>query len=486
MALPDSPKSRTEKNSTQYFIVQFRQQPLKRLETTVMAIGLVAIALVAYSMLLMTDIAKRHNDRSLQSLLNIGIVVILLAFFIGLIMVVRRHRIGMEAKNAALGNRVREKSDRLTESIAFNKAIVERAVDGILTANEHGLLQSVNPAAERIFGYSASELLGQNVSILMPSPYAEQHDLFIQRYLAARMPQIMGSTGREVVAKRKDGTIFPIEIAINEVYLDNQRLFAGILRDITERKKIEKMKDEFISIASHELRTPLTSIRGSLGLLAGTTAASLSPQANELIKIALNNTERLTRLINDILDLEKIEAGQMTFHLQPVELMPLIEQTIDANRGYGEQLGIKFVVVEQADGVKVKVDSDRMVQVMTNLLSNAAKFSPENSAVKVVVREYTEKVRIAVSDEGCGIPQEFKGRIFQKFAQADSSDSRPKGGTGLGLSICKAIIEKMGGEISFQSQINIGTTFYVDLPKVREATREVTRSIQQQIPPVRE
>lgn len=239
-------------------------------------------------------------------------------------------------------------------------------------------------------------------------------------------------------------------------------------RDITEHKKIDQMKNEFISVVSHELRTPLTSILGSLGLIAGGVAGELPTQAKTMIDIAMRNSERLVNLINDILDIEKIESGKMEFKLKPIELMPLVEQAIEANRPYGERLGVTFMLGNTLPGVRSNVDSDRLMQVFANLLSNAAKFSPPHGEVVISVSRHHNGIRVAVTDQGPGIPEEFRSRIFQKFAQADTSTTREISGTGLGLSICKAIVKKLGGEIDFETEINGGTTFYFDLPEWHE------------------
>ncbi len=243
----------------------------------------------------------------------------------------------------------------------------------------------------------------------------------------------------------------------------------GVSHDITARKKIERMKNEFVSTVSHELRTPLTSIRGSLGLIAGGVVGTISPQAKALIDIAYSNSERLVRLINDILDIEKIESGKMAFDLQPQELMPLVEQALAANAGYAAHLGVHYVLAQAVPGAQVNVDTDRLIQVLTNLLSNAAKFSPLGAAVELAVTRTDAMLQVAVTDHGPGIPDEFRSRIFQKFAQADSSDTRQKGGTGLGLSICKAIVEHHGGEIGFST--TGPTTFYFTLPDQDESLR---------------
>ncbi len=247
--------------------------------------------------------------------------------------------------------------------------------------------------------------------------------------------------------------------------LGNVTGISGTLNDITERKKVERMKNEFVSTVSHELRTPLTSILGSLGLVINGVAGEIPSSAKAMLDIAHKNSQRLVRLINDILDIEKIESGKMAFNLQPLELMPLVEQAIAANQAYGEQFGVKFTLENTLVGVKVNADSDRLMQVLTNLLSNAAKFSPPNYTVVISVARHKRAIRVAIADRGCGIPPGFRNRIFQKFAQADSSDSRQKGGTGLGLSICKAIVEKHHGQIGFATETNAGTTFYFDLPE---------------------
>ena len=356
----------------------------------------------------------------------------------------------------------------LRESEARAQAIVNTAADAIIIIDERGIIERFNPASERLFGYTADAAIGRNVKILMPSPYRDEHDSYLAHYLSTGEKKIIG-IGREVIGKRKDGTTFPIELVVSEVRLGDRRIFTGIIRDITERKRIERTKNEFISIVSHELRTPLTSIVGSLGLIRGGVLGKLPKQAKEMIDIAHKNTDRLVRLINDMLDIEKIEAGKIELRIEPLELIPLIEQAIKENRAYGKEFGVEFAIEHAVPGVKVYADGDRLIQVVTNLLSNAAKFSPRGDTVELSVLRHDGAIRVAVSDHGPGISEEFRDRIFQKFAQADSSDAREKGGTGLGLSICKAIVEKLGGRIGFDTETGAGTTFYFDLPEWREA-----------------
>lgn len=243
----------------------------------------------------------------------------------------------------------------------------------------------------------------------------------------------------------------------------------GIYTDISQQKKMDRLKSEFVSTVSHELRTPLTSIRGSLGLVAGEVTGELPAQAKALIDIAYSNTERLLALINDILDIEKIQSGEIDFDLKPQPLLPLVEQAISANKGYAERHHVTFTLVEGLPDVMVNVDGERLMQVMSNLLSNAAKFSHADGKVEITVSLENQRARITVIDHGVGVPDDFRGHVFDKFTQADSSDTRHKGGTGLGLSITQSIVEMMRGEIGFDSKPGVGTTFYFTLPVWREA-----------------
>ncbi len=244
--------------------------------------------------------------------------------------------------------------------------------------------------------------------------------------------------------------------------------FFSLGTDITELKRIDRMKTEFVSTVSHELRTPLTSIRGSLGLIAGGVAGTIPEPVRNLVGIAKSNCERLIRLINDLLDSEKIESGKMRLDLQPADVRPLIQQALTANEGFAAQHQVKLVLQAPDEPVCVRVDADRLTQVVTNLVSNAAKFSPAQGAVEVRVKRQDGRVRVEVADHGPGIPEEFRSRIFQKFSQADASDARQKSGTGLGLNISRALVEKMGGTIGFHSEADVGSTFFFELPEWTE------------------
>ena len=347
------------------------------------------------------------------------------------------------------------------------RAILDTVLDGIITIDHLGTVETFNPAAANIFEYTPDEVIGRNIRLLMPEPYHSEHDGYLQNYLKTSNARIIG-IGREVVGQRKDGSTFPMELAVSEMAVSGKRMFTGIVRDISERKQAEKQKQEFISTVSHELRTPLTSIKGALGLIRTGATGDVPDKLKKMLDIAYNNSDRLIRLINDILDVEKIEAGKMEFKLESLDLGLMLDEVLDANRGYGDEHNVRFVLTNDTKGALVSGDQGRLMQVMANLLSNAAKFSPEGSSVDIMLSADNAGFRVAVRDHGPGIADDFKDKIFSKFSQADSSDTRSMGGTGLGLNITKAIVEHHGGEIGFESKIDEGSTFYFTLPALKE------------------
>ncbi|VAW94178.1 hypothetical protein MNBD_GAMMA22-2172 [hydrothermal vent metagenome] len=366
-----------------------------------------------------------------------------------------------------LESMVTDRTHELMVSEIRQRSIVENIVDGLVTITKLGIIESFNPAAEKIFGYCQEEVLGENIKMLMPEPYRKEHDGYLSDYHKTGIKKIIG-IGQELEAQRKDGSIFPMELAISEVYVSDHKLFTGIIRDITERKQIEKMKDEFISTVSHELRTPLTSIRGSLGLLSSGVVGKLPTSAANMLDIAVNNTERLLFLINDILDIQKIESGQLDFNFEKLDVIEFLTNAVKDNAAYGKQYSVEFLLQYDLHDIFVYADKERLMQVMANLLSNAAKFSLKNSSVDVTVSRIEDVLRISVSDQGIGIPEEFQPKLFDKFTQSDSSDSRQKGGTGLGLSITKFIVERHDGNIGYTSKQGVGTRFYFDLNEFRD------------------
>ncbi|RNL65855.1 PAS domain-containing sensor histidine kinase [Zhongshania marina] len=369
----------------------------------------------------------------------------------------------------------KDTEEKLRELLARTKAILDTIVDGVITISDRGLIETVNPAAEKIFGYKLDELAGKNVSMLMPNPYRAEHDQYLNNYLSTGEKKIIG-IGREVTGLRKNGSTFPLELAISEMEVNGLRMFTGIVRDISERKETEdqlrsamrrvheqQIKDEFIATVSHELRTPLTSIKASLELIIGGAIDKKSSQADMLINIAHKNSDRLLLLINDILDISKIESEKMQFNRQDIRVKPFLETAIFDNQAYAKKHQVKFVLKQCPDSLYINVDPDRLMQVMSNLMSNAAKFSHQDSIVEISADNINGSVRIAVCDKGRGIPKDFQNRVFDKFTQADTSDKREINGTGLGLHISKAIVEQHDGTLSFVSTPGKGSEFYIDL-----------------------
>jgi signal transduction histidine kinase len=236
-------------------------------------------------------------------------------------------------------------------------------------------------------------------------------------------------------------------------------------RDITRQLEAEQIKKEFTSTLSHELRTPLTSIIGSLQLVNSGVLGDVDNEVAELTGVAERNSQRLLDLINDILDIEKIESGKLTMMPELLSLDELVGESLVLNKGFAERYQVRYEARGELLPVQVRADRKRLLQVMTNLLSNAAKFSPPGEPVEVMMEDHGANVRVGICDRGPGIPENFRGRIFGRFAQADSSMTRQKGGTGLGLAICKRLIELMNGRIGFADREGGGTVFFFELPK---------------------
>jgi PAS domain S-box-containing protein len=374
--------------------------------------------------------------------------------------------IGDITERKRLESELRAAATRLVEREGRLAAIYDSVLDGIITINPSGSIESFNRAAARIFGYAPDQVMRRNIRMLMPEPYASAHDNYLERYVSTGQARFIGAV-REVEGKRADGSVFPMEIALTETLLGSGRLFVAAVRDVTERRALERVKNEFVSTVSHELRTPLTSIAGALSLIGSGTAGQLPPKAQSLMTIARSNCDRLTRLINDILDLERIEAGKLAFEFGPVELPGLLQQALAENCEFARKYNVRLELAGPAPAVTLWADPHRLMQVLANLISNAVKFSSAGSVVTLSAGLADSMVRIAVEDRGRGIPEEFRERVFQKFAQADTADNRQKGGTGLGLSIVKSIVERHGGIVYFRSTFGAGTTFTVELPRRR-------------------
>ena len=376
----------------------------------------------------------------------------------------------------------------LAQINSLNKAIFDAASLSIISTDVHGVIKTFNRGAERLLGYSAAEMIdhqtpeiihlreeviaraeawGRELGIHL----APGFDVFVARAREG------GVDEHEWIYVRKDGTRVPVWLTVSALRDLEGEIFGylGIARDISELKRIDKMKAEFISTVSHELRTPLTAISGALGIVAAGAAGAMSDTATRMLQIAHNNSQRLIYLVNDLLDMEKLVAGKMEFQLKLQPLLPLVEQSLEANASYAQQYQVSYQLQPGSHDAQVNVDGLRLEQVLANYLSNAAKFSPPGGQVEVEVRRRFGWVRVSVRDHGRGIPEEFRARIFTKFSQADSSDSRQKGGTGLGLAICKELIERMGGRVGFDSVPEQGAVFYFELP-CEDSTRKQSHS----------
>jgi PAS domain S-box-containing protein len=357
------------------------------------------------------------------------------------------------------------------------RGLLEAAPDAMVVVNQRGEIVLLNVQAEKQFGYRRDELLGQKVTNIIPVGFAERLVADDLRSTEEALAQQIG-TGIELIALRKDGSEFPIEIMLSPLESTDGILVTAAVRNISERKsveeerkRLERLKDEFVATVSHELRTPLTSIAGALGLLTGSTAGQMPESATRLLTIAYTNCQRLIRLLNDILDIEKMDSGKAAFEFKRVEVRALVEQVIEANRAYAQGCDVRVRLDAASATFNVRADPDRLMQAITNLLSNAIKFSPPGEGVVVVVETRGDTVRISVRDHGLGVPEEFKPHIFEKFAQDDGTDARQKGGTGLGLSIVKQIVERLDGAVGFGDAPGGGAIFHVDLPVWARAIR---------------
>ncbi|WP_102226914.1 ATP-binding protein [Acidimangrovimonas sediminis] len=343
--------------------------------------------------------------------------------------------------------------------------LIDNLGEGVITIDGRGLIKTYNPASERIFQWREQEILGKNIEILMPKESTSSLRGFLIQFARNEHPSTPLNLP-DVIALRKNGTTFHAELTVTDIRLDGELTLIGIFRDITDRRAADKAKSEFIATISHELRTPLTSIHGALGLMRMENVVSDPVKVRRMAEVALINSERLIKLINDILDIEKLERAEFPLTLASKRLRPAIASAVASFEGYGTETDVSLDFDQESDDAIVEIDVDRITQVIGNLLSNAAKFSDPGGRVQVSIRRCPEvgTVRVSVQDEGCGIGEEAQATIFEKFTQADSSDRRKFPGTGLGLNIARTIVERHGGTIGMESTVGVGTTFYFDLP----------------------
>ena len=370
----------------------------------------------------------------------------------------------LETVSSSLGQmlaRSREQ-DRVEELHRTQEILLDTIEDGICGADRNGLASLVNPAAGRLLGVSPLELTGASVHDLLhgaaPGGHICGDDCVLLRALTRNL-----SASAEITVYRRDGKSFPAEFSLTPI-LEQGRVSGSVLsfRDISQRFALDRMKDEFVSTVSHELRTPLTSIRGALGLLSAGLLGTINDKAANLLRIALSNSDRLVRLINDILDLERIQSGREPLAFRPIALGEIVRQAIDGMQPVADAANVQLI--HDSNVVQLSADPDRLLQVITNLLSNAVKFSPVGATVSVTLREGSSGVTLSVIDQGRGIPADKLESIFDRFQQVDASDSRQKGGSGLGLAICRTIVQQHNGRIWAERNPVCGSTFRVVLP----------------------
>jgi PAS domain S-box-containing protein len=340
------------------------------------------------------------------------------------------------------------------------QSILDSVGDGIFGMNMEGRLTFINRSGAEMLGYSAPDLLGQNMQALIHHSRADGTP-----YPAEESP-IFGSVKRETplhvdddVFWRKDGKPLPVEyIACPLVENDQVDGIVVAFTDVTERRRLDRMKDEFISTVSHELRTPLTSLRAALGLVASGALEKRPEKIPQMLDIALTNCDRLVRLVNDIVDFERIGSGTLPLHKSEWNAIDLLRRAMDPERSTASRAGLTFRI--DAQPVDVWVDGDRILQVLGNLIRNAIKFSEKGGEIRLAARASSEtEVTFEVQDQGPGIPEDKLDLIFERFQQADASDTREQGGTGLGLALCRGIINQHGGRIWAKNNTGSGSTF---------------------------
>jgi PAS domain S-box-containing protein len=371
----------------------------------------------------------------------------------------------------SLEKRVRERTAELSKLTEQSELLLSSVGEGIYGVDRHGLVTFANPAAAHILGARIEDLIGLPAHDAWHDVQADGTPYPIEDcYVTQAIRSGLRTHVAEDFYRRSDGTAVPVEVTASP--LSSAEGIQGavvVFRDMTERREIDRMKSEFVSVVSHELRTPLTAIRGSLGLLAGGALGELPTRAGRMVAIALESSERLTRLINDILDLERIEAGTTPMDLEDHPVADLVEGATEQMSVLAAHADVSLRVVS-AEGT-VRANADRVTQTLLNLLGNAIKFPPPGTTVFITAdesREDPEQIEFRVTDQGRGIPTDKLESIFKRFDQVDSSDAREKGGTGLGLAICRSIVERHGGRIWAESRPGEGATFIFTLPRAAD------------------
>jgi PAS domain S-box-containing protein len=361
----------------------------------------------------------------------------------------------------------KEQQDALKAREELFRGMMEHAPNGMALIDIGGHYLKVNEAFCELLGYTAEQLEGKHPDDVTHPDDIEMDLEEVRQLLAGKIP----SYKAEKRLIKEDGS--PVHVLLGMSLMRNDdgspSYFVAQFQDITERKEIEHLKSDFVSVVSHELRAPVTSIRGAISLLASIVGRELPARAHQLMEIANKNSDRLITIVNDILDIDKVAHGKMRFDMKDENVASLLQEAIEAHRGYTEREGVSVVMEPVATSLMVNVDAARLVQVMFNLLSNATKHSPEGGQIRVGANRIGSQIRIWVKDQGPGIEEEFARQLFEKFTQASAKNLRGSHGSGLGLHISKQIVEQMGGQIGLDTKVGVGSTFWVDIPEIASA-----------------
>ncbi len=404
----------------------------------------------------MTARFREFDKDSLTTL--IGISIILCSALMALVFVILGvNRYVSERQRAE--DALREAQQALSEREARMRALVETAPDGIVTVRADGKIESVNAVLENLCGVSSSDLIGVDIETIIPSFLLDGRI----SDLASGKRSPFGA-GRELYAVRQDGGQVPVEVSTSTVSLGHQDVYTGIVRDITERKEVEERVKDFYSMVSHELRTPLASIRTALGLLES-FSEELSDKTRPVVKIAATEADRLMRLINDILDMRKIESGKLELALDAYDAGQLVNKSIEGIEALAQESKVSIQnLAQEKTGLDVYCDGDRILQVLSNILANAIKYSPSPGVITVSCEKSGSSCKIAVRDSGPGVAKNQAHKLFGRFEQLRSKDGKNRAGSGLGLAIAKAIVEQHGGEIGVELPDGGGSIFWFSLP----------------------